>query len=187
MQKVYAVGGHIRDENDSKGNLFTVPSNRYAEFNMFLDPLAAKTVLESSLDITLIPLSSQRKAASFQSVLQALNHTDRTPESCFVHRLLLSLHHLQEKHGLYHHMVNVFNFFCFSATAISRQKRIMLIALSHHCINNSIMVHKSSQGAHSWSGKGHWLGGSHPEFKSWVRHHFAVGYSPTVIFQKKTS
>ncbi|KXG21977.1 hypothetical protein SORBI_3009G134300 [Sorghum bicolor] len=104
IEKVYAVGGHIRDENDSKGNLFTVPSNRYAEFNMFLDPLAAKTVLESSLDITLIPLSSQRKAASFQRILQALKHADHTPESSFVHRLLLSLHDLQQKHGLYHHM-----------------------------------------------------------------------------------
>ena len=109
MQKVYVVGGHIRGENDSKGNVFTVPSNRYAEFNMFLDPLAAKTVLESSLDITLIPLSSQRKAASFECILQALKHTDHTPESSFVHRLLLSLHDLQQKHGLYHHMVNVFN------------------------------------------------------------------------------
>ncbi|XP_066361915.1 nucleoside hydrolase 3-like isoform X1 [Miscanthus floridulus] len=104
IEKVYAVGGHIRDENDSKGNLFTVPSNRYSEFNMFLDPLAAKTVLESSLDITLIPLSSQRKAASFECILQALKHTDHTPESSFVHRLLLSLHDLQQKHGLYHHM-----------------------------------------------------------------------------------
>ena len=33
MQEVYLVGGHIRDENDSKGNVFTVPSNRYTERN----------------------------------------------------------------------------------------------------------------------------------------------------------
>ncbi|XP_062179900.1 nucleoside hydrolase 3 isoform X2 [Phragmites australis] len=104
IESVYIVGGHIRDENDSKGNVFTVPSNRYAEFNMFLDPLAAKTVLESSLDITLIPLSSQRKAASFQAILQALKHTDHTPESSFVHRLLLLIHDLQHKHQVYHHM-----------------------------------------------------------------------------------
>ncbi|CAL5094891.1 unnamed protein product [Urochloa decumbens] len=108
IERVYVVGGHIRDENDSKGNLFTVPSNRYAEFNMFLDPLAAKTVLESSLDITLIPLTAQRKAASFQSILQALKHTDCTPESSFVHRLLLSLHGLRQKHGLYYHHMDIF-------------------------------------------------------------------------------
>lgn len=122
MQSVYIVGGHIRDENDSKGNVFTVPSNRYAEFNMFLDPLAAKTVLESSLDITLIPLSAQRKAASFQAILQALKHTDHTPESSFVHRLLLLIHDLQHKHQVYHHMVNVYNYFYFTATTIRCQK-----------------------------------------------------------------
>ncbi|OEL13666.1 hypothetical protein BAE44_0025316, partial [Dichanthelium oligosanthes] len=104
IEKVYAVGGHIRDEDGSKGNVFTVPSIRYAEFNIFLDLLAAKTVLESSLDITLVPLSSQRKAASFQSILKALKHADHTPESSFVHRLLLLLHDLQRKHRLYHHM-----------------------------------------------------------------------------------
>ncbi|KAF8719794.1 hypothetical protein HU200_024551 [Digitaria exilis] len=105
IKEAYIVGGNIRDENDSKGNVFTVPSNRYAEFNMLLDPLAAKTVLESSLDITLIPLISQRKAASFQSVLHALKHVDHTPESSFVHRLMLRLHDLQQKHQLYKHMV----------------------------------------------------------------------------------
>ena len=113
MQKVYVVGGHIVDKDDSKGNVFTVPSNRYAEFNMFLDPLAAKTVLESSLDIALIPLSSQRKAASFASILKALMHADHTPESSFVHRLLLLLHDLQLKHRLYRHMVNIYNSFYF--------------------------------------------------------------------------
>ncbi|TVU19335.1 hypothetical protein EJB05_35479, partial [Eragrostis curvula] len=104
IDSIYVVGGHINDESDSTGNVFTVPSNRYAEFNMFLDPLAAKTVLESTLDITLIPLSSQRKAASFEAILQALKHADHTPESSFVHRLFLLLHNLQQKHKLYRHM-----------------------------------------------------------------------------------
>lgn len=113
MQSVYVVGGHTRDDNDSKGNVFTVPSNRYAEFNMFLDPLAAKLVLESTLDITLIPLSSQRKAASFQALLKALKHAEHTPESRFVLHLLSSLHDLQQKHQLYHHMVNGCRLFYF--------------------------------------------------------------------------
>ncbi|KAG2627626.1 hypothetical protein PVAP13_3KG129160 [Panicum virgatum] len=104
IEEIYLVGGHIRDENDSKGNVFTVPSNRYAEFNMLLDPLAAKIVLESSLDITLIPLISQRKAASFQFILHALKHVDHTPESGFVRRLMLLLYDLQQKHRLYNHM-----------------------------------------------------------------------------------
>ncbi|XP_048538707.1 uncharacterized protein LOC125517541 isoform X2 [Triticum urartu] len=104
IKSVYVVGGHIRDENDSNGNVFTVPSNRYAEFNLFLDPLAAKVVLESTMDITLIPLSSQRKASSFQTLLESLEYAENTPESSFVLHLLSLLHDLQQKHQLYHHM-----------------------------------------------------------------------------------
>jgi inosine-uridine nucleoside N-ribohydrolase len=96
------------------GNVFTDPSNRYAEFNMYLDPLAAKTVLQSTLDITLIPLSSQRKAASFQAIIEALKHSDHTPESKFVHQLLVLLHDLQQKHKLYRHMVSFCIFIFFS-------------------------------------------------------------------------
>uniref|UniRef100_A0A0D9WGD5 Inosine/uridine-preferring nucleoside hydrolase domain-containing protein n=1 Tax=Leersia perrieri TaxID=77586 RepID=A0A0D9WGD5_9ORYZ len=103
IKSVYVVGGHIRDEKNTKGNVFTVPSNTYAEFNMFLDPLAAKTVLDSTLDITLIPLIAQRKASSFHALLKALKHAE-TPESGFVRHLLSVLHNLQQKHQLYHHM-----------------------------------------------------------------------------------
>ncbi|KAM1038852.1 hypothetical protein EV1_033094 [Malus domestica] len=51
---VYIVEGHIRHDNE-KGNLFTVPSNEYEEFNMFLNPLAARAVFDPKLNITLIP------------------------------------------------------------------------------------------------------------------------------------
>lgn len=92
--------------------MFTVPSNRYAEFNLFLDPLAAKVVIESTMDITLIPLSSQRKASSFQTLLESLEYAENTPESSFVLHLLSLLHDLQQKHRLYHHVVKVFGSFC---------------------------------------------------------------------------
>ncbi|KAM3410418.1 hypothetical protein ACQJBY_002558 [Aegilops geniculata] len=104
IERIYVVGGLIRDGGHEKGNVFTVPSNRYAEFNMFLDPLAAKTVLESNLNITLIPLTTQRKAASFRAVLDALEQTRQTPESNFVQELLSLLKKLQSKKKLYHHV-----------------------------------------------------------------------------------
>jgi hypothetical protein len=116
MQSVYVVGGHISNESGSKGNVFTVPSTKYAEFNMFLDPLAAKTVLEFTLDITPIPLCSQSKAASFQAIPQAQKHANHTLESSFVQHLFLLVHDLQQKHHLYHHMVNVYSFFYFIPT-----------------------------------------------------------------------
>ncbi|KAK9126199.1 hypothetical protein Scep_015045 [Stephania cephalantha] len=37
IESVFVVGGHISHGNNDKGNVFTVPSNKYAEFNMFLD------------------------------------------------------------------------------------------------------------------------------------------------------
>lgn len=107
MQGVYIVGGHIDYVYDNeKGNLFTVSSNEHAEFNMFLDPVAAKEVFASSLDITLVPLHMQRRVSSFSTILNRMNGTTQTPESVFAQRLLLRLWGLQQQHYRYHHMVN---------------------------------------------------------------------------------
>ncbi|XP_043722088.1 uncharacterized protein LOC122669395 [Telopea speciosissima] len=101
---IYIVGGHFSYDNMDHGNVFIVPSNKYAELNMFLDPLAAKTVFNSELNITLIPLGVQRKVNSFRKILESLKLTKRTPEAVFTYRLLSTLYHLQHKYQLYHHM-----------------------------------------------------------------------------------
>lgn len=104
VQDVYVVGGHIPHDNE-KGNLFTVPSNEYAEFNMFLDPLAAKAVLDSKLNITLIPLRIQKQVSSFQNILvELLQLTDKTPEAAFAQHLLSRLWELKQNHHRYLHM-----------------------------------------------------------------------------------
>ncbi|XP_062176497.1 nucleoside hydrolase 3-like isoform X2 [Alnus glutinosa] len=104
IQDVYIVGGHISRGHTDKGNVFSVPSNEYAEFNMFLDPLAAKTVFDSELDITLIPLGIQRRVGSFPRILERLQEIKTTPEAKFTHRLLSRLHRLQQMHIRYKHM-----------------------------------------------------------------------------------
>ncbi|KAK6803788.1 hypothetical protein RDI58_001572 [Solanum bulbocastanum] len=101
---ILVVGGHINHDNTDKGNVFNVPSNKFAELNMFLDPLAAKTVLSSELNITLIPLGIQRKFSAFPTILKRLHLTKKTPEVIFVKRLLSTLHHLQKTHPTYKHM-----------------------------------------------------------------------------------
>ncbi|KAI3407195.1 uncharacterized protein J3R85_021211, partial [Psidium guajava] len=103
IQDIYVVGGHVGNGNE-KGNLFTVPCNKFAEFNMFLDPLAAKTVFASGLNITLIPLSMQRRVSSFPMMLNKLQVVNRTPEASLAHHLLATLWNLQQKHNRYHHM-----------------------------------------------------------------------------------
>lgn len=105
---MYIVGGHIKHGEKDEGNVFTVPSNKYAEFNMFLDPLAAKAVFNSAVNITLIPLSVQRKVSSFPEILTRLNLTSKTPEARFTKCLLSRLYRLQQTHYRYHHMVNRF-------------------------------------------------------------------------------
>ncbi|XP_026665801.2 uncharacterized protein LOC103721032 [Phoenix dactylifera] len=104
IQNVYVVGAYILDELDEKGNVFTVPSNKYAEFNMFLDPVAAKKVIESDLQITLIPLGAQRKVISFNSILKSLKLAGNTPEAQFAYHLLSLMQKLQQRHQAYHHM-----------------------------------------------------------------------------------
>ncbi|XP_020102953.1 uncharacterized protein LOC109720321 isoform X2 [Ananas comosus] len=104
IERVYIVGGHIIDGNGEKGNVFTVPSNKYAEFNLFLDPLAAKKVIESDIDITLVPLAAQRKVSSFRKFIQTLELSPKTPESSFASSLLKLMLNLKQKHKAYSHM-----------------------------------------------------------------------------------
>ncbi|KAK7348185.1 hypothetical protein VNO80_22735 [Phaseolus coccineus] len=104
IQDVYVVGGHISSTVKDKGNIFSVPSNQYAEFNMFLDPLAAKTVFESQVNVTLIPLNTQRRVSSFSAIIGKLRRTPRTPEAVFSECLLSRLHRLKQSHSVYQHM-----------------------------------------------------------------------------------
>ncbi|MCL7027770.1 hypothetical protein MKW94_027679 [Papaver nudicaule] len=104
VENVYVVGGHISYSEKDLGNLFSVSSNKFAEFNMFLDPIAAKIVLESELNVTLIPLNVQRQVSSFPEILKRLQLKRKTPEAVFTYRLLSRLYRLQQKHHRYHHM-----------------------------------------------------------------------------------
>ncbi|GKD93989.1 inosine/uridine-preferring nucleoside hydrolase domain-containing protein, partial [Tanacetum coccineum] len=102
IQDVFIVGGHINyNKKKDKGNVFNVPINEYAELNMFLDPLAAKVVFESMLDITLIPLGMQRKMCAFSHLIKKLDLENTTPEARFSLRLL---RRMQESSHRYRHM-----------------------------------------------------------------------------------
>ncbi|CAJ1941130.1 unnamed protein product [Sphenostylis stenocarpa] len=71
---------------------------------MFLDPLAAKTVFESEVNITLIPLSTQRRLISFSAIIGELRRTPRTPEAVFSEKLLSRLYRLKQSQSIYQHM-----------------------------------------------------------------------------------
>jgi len=61
LKEIIIMGGAVR----TKGNI-----TPYAEFNIFVDPLAAFHVFQSSLPITLIPLDVTRQVALTSSVIK---------------------------------------------------------------------------------------------------------------------
>jgi inosine-uridine nucleoside N-ribohydrolase len=141
-----------------EGNLFTVPSNKFAEFNFFLDPKAAKTVVGSSLDITVIPLRAQRQVSSFGKVLRSLGRAEKTPELSFVYRLLLLMKNLQKKHQAYSHIVSWLYSSVLTAIGLVHKKYQSIIkhSIAVHMVNNSqeillLLIMSSSITKHSES------------------------------------
>ncbi|CAG8490363.1 27708_t:CDS:2 [Dentiscutata erythropus] len=57
IDKVFWMGGAL----NVSGNLFSIPNNTRAEFNVFFDCVAARELLDFNLDITLIPLDFTSK------------------------------------------------------------------------------------------------------------------------------
>ncbi|XP_073151504.1 nucleoside hydrolase 3-like isoform X1 [Henckelia pumila] len=105
IQDIFIVGGHVNiDKSSIRGNVINIPSNEYAELNMFLDPVAAKTVLYYGHNITLIPLGVQRKVSRFAKILDSLQLTKKTPEALFARRLISRLDRLHRAHPSYQHV-----------------------------------------------------------------------------------
>ncbi|KAL3648895.1 hypothetical protein CASFOL_005298 [Castilleja foliolosa] len=105
VEEIIIVGGHISKNKYDTGNVINIPSNKYSEMNMFLDPLAAKTVFDLSCNITLIPLNVQRTVQRLDKVLLCLNPKANTPEASFAYRLLQQLYWLITSHpSIYQHM-----------------------------------------------------------------------------------
>ncbi|XP_048497323.1 nucleoside hydrolase 3 [Beta vulgaris subsp. vulgaris] len=131
IQEIFVLGGNINIHGMSgEGNLFTMPSNKYAEFNMFLDPLSAKMVLQSKLPIILIPLGAQKKVRSFRSILDKLSRTNNTPELRFTNRLISKLHSLHKEHGRYQH-VDMF---------LGEMLGAVIMSNGHSSLNSSFQV-----------------------------------------------
>eukprot|EP00249_Psilotum_nudum_P017503 c26355_g1_i1 orf=203-2848(-) len=109
IKELYVTGGSINPRKNSKankklGNVFTVPQNSKAEFNAFLDPKAAKMVLESDLNVTLIPLDALYSGPLSAVSIKRSESIKNTPEEAFVHHLLLKIEQLQLRSPAYSHM-----------------------------------------------------------------------------------
>ncbi|KAJ7542802.1 hypothetical protein O6H91_09G012800 [Diphasiastrum complanatum] len=97
IKELYIMGGSIAGQ----GNLYTIPKNTKAEFNFFLDPEAALVVLNSQINITLIPLDITGKIPLSEAYLDILEKYEKTPELEFVHKLLSTTWMLHSQGGPY--------------------------------------------------------------------------------------
>ncbi|KAK9093094.1 hypothetical protein Syun_028005 [Stephania yunnanensis] len=102
---------------------------------MFLNPLAAKTVLDSKLNITLIPLAVQRQVSSFSWTIKQLQLKRKTTEAVFARRLLSWLYHLKQKHHRYQHTVFYFQNFLLCPISSSLLSSLASIDWKHFGLN----------------------------------------------------
>ncbi|KAK9041892.1 hypothetical protein V6N11_016980 [Hibiscus sabdariffa] len=79
---VYIVRHKCNAYDNSKENVFTVRSNGYEEFNMFLNPSATRVVFTSSMNITLVPLQMQGRVCSFYAIFIKIYATTQTSCVC---------------------------------------------------------------------------------------------------------
>ncbi|KAI4965477.1 hypothetical protein ZWY2020_051966 [Hordeum vulgare] len=151
IERIFIVGSHLAGGDGDRGNVFTVPSNKFSEFNFFLDPQAAKTVVESGLDITLIPLRTQRQVASFEEVTRSLCTAEKTPESSFAYRVLLSMQKLQKNNQAYHH-IDMFLGELLGAVFLVQQshlnhsitERAVTVSSGHVSIDGETVLHQAN-------------------------------------------
>jgi inosine-uridine nucleoside N-ribohydrolase len=90
---IYIMGGAV----DVAGNVQYGgdETNPYAEWNIFLDPTAARFVLESAAPITLVPLDATDSVPGTVAYAQRMAAEARTPEAEFVAALLAKLEEAQ--------------------------------------------------------------------------------------------
>lgn len=86
---IYIMGGAV----DVEGNVQYGgdASNVYAEWNIFLDPMAANIVFSSPAPITLVPLDATNDTPATTAFADRLAVASQTPEAAFVSSLLEAL------------------------------------------------------------------------------------------------
>lgn len=89
IESVYIMGGAV----NVPGNLQDggITNNPYAEWNIFLDPLAADIVFKSGVNITLIPLDATNKAPVTTTFLNRFSKDHNTTEADFVFAVISKL------------------------------------------------------------------------------------------------
>ncbi|HYK89195.1 MAG TPA: nucleoside hydrolase [Acidobacteriota bacterium] len=101
IRSVVIMGGAIRvPGNLGDGGVFKT-ENKSAEWNMYIDPLAASHVFASGIPIELVPLDATNRVPIDSAFERTFSKKAATPLSRFVSRLFSSERDLIEDHAFY--------------------------------------------------------------------------------------
>jgi inosine-uridine nucleoside N-ribohydrolase len=86
IQEIYVMGGAV-DTEGNVGNSIGI-DNKYAEWNIYIDPVAANIVFNSGIPIILVPLDATRDVPVNQNFYKTLDKNRNTPAANLVYEML---------------------------------------------------------------------------------------------------
>lgn len=87
IAEIYVMGGAVEVEGNV-GNSRVGIQNKYAEWNIYIDPLAANIVFNSGAPITLVPLDATKDVPVTRKFYRALGDNRNTPAANIVYDML---------------------------------------------------------------------------------------------------
>lgn len=87
VKDIFIMGGAVKVDGNV-GNSGVGIDNQHAEWNIYIDPVAANIVFESGVPITLIPLDATRDVTVTRKFYKALGNNLNTQSASFVHDML---------------------------------------------------------------------------------------------------
>ena len=87
IKEIYVMGGAVEVEGNV-GNSAVGIQNEYAEWNIYIDPMAANIVFNSGIPIVLVPLDATRDVPVTRNFYQALEEHRDTPSANLVYEML---------------------------------------------------------------------------------------------------
>lgn len=88
IQRIYSMGGAVRTGGNLRVHGFTDHhQNTKAEWNYYIDPVAAKIVFDSGVPITLVPLDATNKVPLTSGFIERMNRSSQQPLEAFTHRI----------------------------------------------------------------------------------------------------
>jgi len=87
IKEIYIMGGAV-EAKGNVGNSGVGIQNEYAEWNIYIDPVAANIVFKSGIPIVLIPLDATKDVPVTRDFYKALDKNRNTPAAKLVYEML---------------------------------------------------------------------------------------------------